>query len=413
MLGLMLAPARSLPQLDPQTRPSRPRRLCGCIPRVGAHARAPRAHLFGATRPLPGTAPTRARPGRADTGGGKTHTVLGSAGERGIYYRAAERLLCDLGALQPAGAPEEQRLFLHATACEIYNDTVYDLLGEDKVACTLRVDEAGALRVLRPAVHGHDGEQDAAQVDGLLAQMTEEQRVALHTARDRMDAMGIPSVWDGSLHSTAVTRADGLRSVSVHRAEDLDAIGRSSVAQRAVGTSTQHAQSSRSHAIMRLEVVNRSVLTARAALDAAKSLLPARKNALDNLTNIACKLLFLDGQNSMLRVTDRDVQHGEVVDAIVSATPCHPMPWRRPCPVFVPHARVPCLCPMLVSCTCVPKRLAAAPPRRRSPPRASWSLLARCSLSGVGSARRRGAPDVLCRTCCFRAFVGQGARRAR
>ena len=93
--------------------------------------------------------------------------------------------------------------------------------------------------------------------------------------------MGVPSVGDGSLHSSAVTRSEGLRSVSVHRAEDLEEIGRSSVAARAVGSSTEHAQSSRSHAILRLEVVTEAVLTARAALDAAKSLLPARKNALD------------------------------------------------------------------------------------------------------------------------------------
>ena len=44
----------------------------------------------------------------------------------------------------------------------------------------------------------------------------------------------------------------------------------------ALGTREQ-AQSSRSHAIMRLEVVNEAVLTARAALDVAKSLSRARK----------------------------------------------------------------------------------------------------------------------------------------
>ena len=142
------------------------------------------------------------------TGGGKTHTVLGNSGERGMYYLAAERLLHDLDAMQPAGAPEEQRMFLHATACEIYNDTVYDLLGEEKVECTLRTDETGTLRVLGPVVCGHDSEQDPSQVDSLLAQLTEAQRVELHTARDRMDAMGIPSVWDGSLHSTDVARSD-------------------------------------------------------------------------------------------------------------------------------------------------------------------------------------------------------------
>ena len=142
------------------------------------------------------------------TGGGKTHTVLGNSGERGMYYLAAERLLHDLDAMQPAGAPEEQRMFLHATACEIYNDTVYDLLGEEKVECTLRTDETGTLRVLGPVVCGHDSEQDPSQVDSLLAQLTEAQRMELHTARDRMDAMGIPSVWDGSLHSTDVARSD-------------------------------------------------------------------------------------------------------------------------------------------------------------------------------------------------------------
>jgi hypothetical protein len=262
----------------------------------------------------------------ADTGGGKTHTVLGNSEERGVYYLAAERLLRDLDAMQPAAGPEEHRLFLRATACEIYNDTVFDLLGQDRVACTLRIDDTGTLRVLRPAVCAHDSEQDAAQVDSLLAQLTEEQRAELHAARDRMDAMGIPSVWDGSLHSTDVTRSDGLRSVDVHRPEDLDEIGRTSVAQRAVGTSTQHTQSSRSHAILRLEVVNEAVLTARAALDVAKSLLPARKNALDNLTTIACKLLFEDGQNPMLRVADRVVQQDQVVDAIVSHQPFSVVP---------------------------------------------------------------------------------------
>ena len=113
------------------------------------------------------------------------------------------------------------------------------------------------------------------------------------------------------LYSTAVTHSDPLRSISVYRPGDLDEIGRTSVAQRAVGTSTVHSQSSRSHAIMRLEVVNAAVLAARAALTAATSLLPARKNALDNLTTIAGKLLFLPGQQPMLRVvplpSDTDV----------------------------------------------------------------------------------------------------------
>ncbi len=276
------------------------------------------------------------------TGGGKTHTVLGYGEERGLYFLAAERLLGELRALQPEGG-QDQRLFLEATACEIYNDKVYDLLGETKVQCTLRTDETGALRVMGPAVSEEDSAQDPSQVDGLLAQMTPQQRAELQQARDRMDigeqyrlsaqrgrelqevtgadAMGIPSVGDGSLHSTAVTRSEGLRSISVHQAEDLEDIGRSSVASRTVGSSTEHAQSSRSHAILRLEVVTETVLTRRAALDAARSLLPARKNALDNLTNVVCKLLFDPGDpaaggNPMLRVSETDVREEAYQDAI-------------------------------------------------------------------------------------------------
>jgi hypothetical protein len=39
---------------------------------------------------------------------------------------------------------------LRATACEIYNDNVYDLLGAEKLECTLRTDSAGQLVVMGP-----------------------------------------------------------------------------------------------------------------------------------------------------------------------------------------------------------------------------------------------------------------------
>merc|ERR1712232_406223 len=74
--------------------------------------------------------------------------------------------------------------------------------------------------------------------------------------------------------------------------EDLESISRSYVQKRAVGTSTQHEESSRSHAVLRMDIVTESVLKARHDLDDAKALLPAFNNALDNLTNVACKVLF-------------------------------------------------------------------------------------------------------------------------
>ncbi|CAK0878766.1 unnamed protein product [Prorocentrum cordatum] len=114
----------------------------------------------------------------------------------------------------------------------------------------------------------------------------------MQQARDRFDETGMPSVFDGTLHSTATTRSEGLRSVSVFCLDDLERISRSCLQNRAIGTSTQHEESSRSHAVLRMEIVTQAVLDARQALDDARALLPAFQNALDNLTNVACKLLF-------------------------------------------------------------------------------------------------------------------------
>jgi len=91
-----------------------------------------------------------------------------------------------------------------------------------------------------------------------------------------------------------------LRSVVVSQPEHLEAISRSCLQQRAVGSSTEHTQSSRSHATLRMEVVNSEVLEAQAALDAAKALIPARKNALDNIST-SMYMLLSDGYVRVLR----------------------------------------------------------------------------------------------------------------
>merc|ERR1712107_925608 len=49
------------------------------------------------------------------TGSGKTHTVLGSGGEEGLYYKAVGELLSRLKTEQP-----DKQLFLMATACEVF-----------------------------------------------------------------------------------------------------------------------------------------------------------------------------------------------------------------------------------------------------------------------------------------------------
>jgi len=61
------------------------------------------------------------------TGGGKTHSVIGYGEERGLYYLAAESLIRELN--REVASETAHRLFLRVTACEIYDDRVFDLLG--------------------------------------------------------------------------------------------------------------------------------------------------------------------------------------------------------------------------------------------------------------------------------------------
>ena len=58
----------------------------------------------------------------------------------------------------------------------------------------------------------------------------------------------------GAGQARLVTRSGGLRVLEVHRPEDLQQIATSCLAKRAVGLSTIHDQSSRSHALLRIEV---------------------------------------------------------------------------------------------------------------------------------------------------------------
>merc|ERR1719382_1664200 len=163
------------------------------------------------------------------TGSGKTHTVIGYGEERGLYFLAAVQLL------QRLRASAGQGLFLRASVCELYNDQIFDLLGSDKVACDLRVDEEGTLQVIgnQTSVPLPTSETAAVALEMLLSP---EQR------RD--------------LFATMLTQASGLRVASIRQPEELEHISTRCVQQRAQGRSTERAQSSRSHCIFQMEVVN-------------------------------------------------------------------------------------------------------------------------------------------------------------
>ena len=63
---------------------------------------------------------------------------------------------------------------------------------------------------------------------------------------------------------------------------DLESIKSTAVAARRTGTSTEHDQSSRSHALFKLEVATEAIVSARNELERHRALLPAIKNAHDN-----------------------------------------------------------------------------------------------------------------------------------
>lgn len=214
------------------------------------------------------------------TGSGKTHTVIGYGQEKGLYYLAAARLLEDIRKI-------DQGLFLRATACELYNDEVFDLIGTTKVPCTLRIDESGQLQVLGP--------QKSVPIDEAESGMIKE--LSLEGVEDSKRPFWLPQ--SGQL-AAMVTHAASLRSVNVSQPQDLEEISRTCVQKRSVGSSTEHTQSSRSHAIMFMDVVNAELLQAQEALEHAKSLLPARKNALDNIQIYIFDLLT-DGSARVLR----------------------------------------------------------------------------------------------------------------
>ena len=173
------------------------------------------------------------------TGGGKTHTAIGYGEEKGLFFLAALRLLEDLHDLNRGGGRGgDDDMFLRATACEIYNDHVYDLLGDEKLLCTLRTDQGGRLVVQGPATR--------EQLD----------QVAAASKEEVIPGFLLPGGKPSKQHATITTRSEGLRSTEVRRVDDLQEINHSCVMQRASGSSTEHHQSSRSHAILRLSLIH-------------------------------------------------------------------------------------------------------------------------------------------------------------
>lgn len=167
------------------------------------------------------------------TGSGKTHTVLGYGDDKGLYHLAATQLL---KTLKQAEQKESSKL-LQVSCAEIYLDRVYDLLDSAHSEVTLRVDEKGELNVRAKT------------------ELNEE---------------------------TGAVSTKGLKTELISSVEMLESLMQIAVSRRAVGTSTTHSRSSRSHAILRMEVVNEQLVDARAEFERQASMLPVFKNAVDD-----------------------------------------------------------------------------------------------------------------------------------
>ena len=69
--------------------------------------------------------------------------------------------------------------------------------------------------------------------------------------------------------------------IPIHTIDDLNIIQHSTHQYGKVGISTEHDQSSRSHAIFRLDIVNQTLLDAMKELEEAEQIKPALQTAYD------------------------------------------------------------------------------------------------------------------------------------
>ena len=199
------------------------------------------------------------------TGAGKTHTSLGYGEENGVFHATASEILKRVRLLNDQqlqnskddetekkedGEKEENQngyepYTVIASVMEVYNDEVFDLLSE-KAKCSLRKNKRGQLLV-RGATEKREFTKEEAEKNG----------------------------FDFSV----ITKT--LSSVSIHTIDDLNMIQHCAHQYRKVGISTEHSQSSRSHAIFRLDIVNKTLLDAMKELEEAEQIKPAIQTAYD------------------------------------------------------------------------------------------------------------------------------------
>lgn len=167
------------------------------------------------------------------TGAGKTHTVMGYGNELGMYVHAGKALFDAM----PTG------LRLAVKCAEVYNEKVFDLLG-GRVECHVKEDRDGVAQIRGEPIFGPNGSVRIKTLDFHVVASVDELRKSVSTA----------------------------------------------LQSRVSGNSTMHAQSSRSHALIELELVTDELVALREAAFAAEAdLVPAGKGRDEYVMTIMSK----------------------------------------------------------------------------------------------------------------------------
>lgn len=168
------------------------------------------------------------------TGSGKTHTILGYGQELGLYCHAAMLILELLASVteQPPGGFQ-----LSVRFAELHCGRAFDLM-DQRAECQVREDANGQVHFRKDPTVFADGRVRVRPMCSVLCKSFKEVSMAVEAG----------------------------------------------TALRVVGSSSLHDQSSRSHAILEMEVVTEEVLAAREAVFHEESLLVPLGKALDDAT---------------------------------------------------------------------------------------------------------------------------------
>jgi hypothetical protein len=219
------------------------------------------------------------------TGAGKTHTVFGYEGEPGIYALAADELITLLDDWNDQH-PTREPVMLQISCAEIYNEDVFDLLN-GRAPCSLRKNSAGQLMVRGGTT----------------------KRVLSAAESDELGGVEF------------VVQTEGQHALVVRTPEDLADVHTLCSTHRAVGSSSTHDQSSRSHAIFRMDVVSDTLLEVQERVEELEAIKPGLDTlyAKKRTHKLRKKIMEIEAQLKEERqriadMIDRGVEDGRPAD---------------------------------------------------------------------------------------------------